>query len=69
MLELLHGKQKKLLDDPGFENVSIDNTAEAKAICKMHLREMIIVQHDVDHVDYQNALLPAKESVWSEDLI
>ncbi|GLJ41623.1 hypothetical protein SUGI_0861470 [Cryptomeria japonica] len=68
---LLHNKQKKLLENLGFRSASVDSIEEGKAVLASHLRSFrtFIVLDDVDHVDQLNALLPSKKSLGSESLI
>ncbi|GLJ27323.1 hypothetical protein SUGI_0536190 [Cryptomeria japonica] len=71
---LLCEKQKKLLEDLGCKNVSVDSIEKGKAILTSNLKsfQALIVLDDVDHVDQLDALLPRQGSeslIGSDSLI
>ncbi|GLJ34263.1 hypothetical protein SUGI_0688580 [Cryptomeria japonica] len=68
---VLHTKQKKLLEDLRVQTAPFDNVKEGKAIVTDRLKSlcMLIVLDDVDHEDQLDGLLPPKESIGSGSLV
>ncbi|GLJ33803.1 hypothetical protein SUGI_0679590 [Cryptomeria japonica] len=67
----LHNKQKKLMQDIGFNVFPFDNVHEGKGILQNRLRslQVFIVLDDVDHQDQLDALLPGIDSFGHGSLI
>ncbi|GLJ10670.1 hypothetical protein SUGI_0132730 [Cryptomeria japonica] len=67
----LHEKQKKLLEDLGVQDLSLDNIEEGKAGLASRLRSVhaLIVLDDVDHEEQLDALLPSKDCLASSSLV
>ncbi|GLJ33270.1 hypothetical protein SUGI_0669410 [Cryptomeria japonica] len=68
---VLHNKQKKLLEDLGLQGLSIDNVEEGKGILANRLRSVrvLIVLDDVNNEDQLDALVPNKDSLGWGSLI
>ncbi|KAH9288756.1 hypothetical protein KI387_032873, partial [Taxus chinensis] len=68
---VLHNKQKKLLEDLGVKGVSFDNMEEGKGILARCLRSVrvLVILDDVDHMDQLDALLPTTHSLGLGSLI
>ncbi|GLJ46128.1 hypothetical protein SUGI_0971660 [Cryptomeria japonica] len=71
--EVLHEKQKKLLEDLDIKGKGafFDNVDQGKEILKSRLRSVpvLIVLDDVDHTDQLDTLLPERESLGQGSLI
>ncbi|GLJ36539.1 hypothetical protein SUGI_0734160 [Cryptomeria japonica] len=68
---LLHEKQKKLMEDLGLPYVFVENIEEGKGVLASRLRSVqaLIVLDDVDTIDQLDALVPEKDSLGRGSLI
>ncbi|GLJ23046.1 hypothetical protein SUGI_0434910 [Cryptomeria japonica] len=68
----LHNKQKKMLQDLGFNDAEkVDNVEMGKAILAKHLSsvQVFIILDDIDHQDQLESLLPIKDSLQQGSVI